>query len=200
MYKIILWNRLHSKCAPDTKSGRKLSLFGSASLPSLPRSQGLHTAITKPEDHNQRLLLLRPNSLQSIPAFLRTPAGAPDTWKRSPDPEAARPTDPMPLPILCQLHFESLLHREVSCSLGERLSVVQTGKGPGRKKPQKWKEGFPESDRRRQGSGASSPCWVRGSAMVLLAGLSQRVHHGWSCVHIHCRSILPVPGFKTKYF
>lgn len=113
----------------------------------------LRAYITNPEDPNPRLLLLRPKSLQSIPAFLRTPAGAPDTWKRSPDSEAARPTDPMPLPILCQLHFESLLHSEVSCSLGKRLSVVQTGKGPGRKKPQKWKEGFPESDRRRQGSG-----------------------------------------------
>lgn len=103
----------------------------------------------KPEDPNQRFLLLCPKSLQSIPAFLRTPAGAPDTGKGSPDPEAARPTDPMPLPFLRQLHFESLLHGEVSCSLGERLSVVQTGKGPGRQKPQRWKEGFPDSDRRR---------------------------------------------------
>lgn len=112
----------------------------------------------EPEEPSQRFLLLCPKSLQSSPASLRTPAG--DTWKRSPDPEAAGPTDPTLLPTLCQLHFKSLMHGEVSCSLGERLFVVQTWKGPGRKKPQRWKEGFTGSGRRQHVSGARSPCWV----------------------------------------
>lgn len=154
----------------------------------------------KAEEPIQSFLLLCHKSLQSVPASLRTPAGAPATWKRSPQPEAEAAPAPAPAPgalaIPCQLHSDGLAHPEVGCPLGERLFGCSDWAGS--REEETSGEGGKESLALAEGSGQMALLGLSKSSGE--AGRALRAHRGGSSVRIHCRSILQVAGFKTKYF